>query len=331
MDSTSTDLPASSEPAQAVQSAADVNAEAKGIVRRFLELVRFSHTIFALPFAVLAVVLSMASGGFPDLSRTAIALRCVGVLVCMVSARSAAMAFNRLVDAKIDAANPRTAARHIPSGELSRLQVLTFFVANCVVFIAGCTAFLPNMLPLAFSVPVLAWICGYSLAKRFTSAAHMWLGVALAMSPVCAWVAMRGEVVTMNPGDVLPAVGLAAAIAFWVAGFDIIYACQDAEFDRGAKLHSVPSRFGVAGGLRIAAALHFLMLIILAALPFTFPQLSLGWIYSVALVIVVALVVRQHWIVRPDDMRRVGQAFFTINAVISFGLCAAAALDCLLR
>lgn len=327
MDSTSTDLPASSTSVSGAAKARDT----KGIVRRFLELVRFSHTVFALPFAALAVVLSMTSGGFPVLSRTVIVLRCLAVLVCMVSARSAAMAFNRLVDARIDAANPRTASRHIPSGELSKRQVVTFLLANCLVFVAGCAAFLPNRLPLALSVPVLAWICGYSLAKRFTAAAHLWLGVALAMSPVCAWVAMRGEVVTQNPVDVLPAVGLAAAIALWVSGFDIIYACQDAEFDREARLHSVPAQFGIAGGLRIAASLHILMLIIFAALPFAFPQLSLGWIYSIALVIVVALVVRQHSIVRPNDMRRVGQAFFTINAVISFGLCAAAAIDCLLR
>ncbi|GAB5406309.1 MAG: putative 4-hydroxybenzoate polyprenyltransferase [Aureliella sp.] len=292
---------------------------------------RFSHTIFALPFAALAVVLSLVVDGVPQLSLTTVLLRCSGVLLCMVSARSAAMAFNRLVDAKIDAANPRTASRHIPSGELARWQVTVFFGAMCAAFVGGCGLFWPNWLPIALSVFVLAWICGYSLAKRFTSAAHLWLGVALAMSPICAWVAMRGEAVLLDPRDILPAIGLGAAIAFWVAGFDIIYACQDAQFDRDAKLHSVPARFGVAGALRIAMVFHVLMLLILGGLPFAFPQLSFSWIYLVGYAVVAALVVRQHSIVSADDMRRVGEAFFTINAVISFGLCAAAALDSVLR
>ncbi len=319
MDSTSTDPPGFSAQPQ------------KGLVRRLLELIRFSHTVFALPFAALAVVLSLVVEGFPQLGGSDIPVRCVGVLICMVAARSAAMAFNRLVDANIDAANPRTASRHIPSGELSRTQVAAFFVLMCVLFFGGCALFWPNWLPLALAAFVLAWICGYSLAKRFTSAAHIWLGIALAISPVCAWVAMRGEAVLLNPADVLPAVGLGAAIAFWVAGFDIIYACQDAQFDRDAKLHSVPARFGVPGALRIAMLFHVMMLLILGGLPFIFPQLSLSWIYLAGLAVVSALIVRQHSIVSADDMRRVGEAFFTINAVISFGLCAAAALDGVLR
>lgn len=298
------------------------------LLGQFLELIRFSHTVFALPFAALASVLALtAPGGPTDLSTIGLTIRLVGVLVCMVTARSAAMAFNRLVDAKIDRENPRTAERHLPSGKLSFTQVWLFFGANSLGFLAGCLFFWPNWLPLACSIPVLAWICGYSLAKRFTANAHLWLGVALALSPVCAWVAIRGEVILQSPADIMPAVGLAAAIACWVAGFDIIYACQDAEYDRSVGLHSVPAKFGIAGALRVSATFHMVMLAILFALPFGFPQLSLGVIYYVASSVVAILVARQHWIVRPDDLRRVGVAFFNINAIISLGFCSLAAID----
>lgn len=302
------------------------------LLRRFLELIRFSHTIFALPFAVLATVFAFAAqAGLPVLSPLQIAIRCVAILVCMVSARSAAMAFNRLVDAKYDAANPRTQARHLPAGTLTPAQVWLFFGCTSLGFIFGCSLLLPNWLPLAFSLPVLAWICGYSLAKRFTSAAHLWLGVALALSPICAWIAIRGETVESNPWDVLPAVGLAVGIALWVTGFDIIYACQDAKFDAAASLRSIPARLGVAGALRLSGLLHVGMLCVLAMLPVLFPQLSLGWIYYTALAMVGVLIIRQHAIVRPDDLRRVNEAFFSINAIISFGFCLAAALDSLIQ
>ncbi|MEZ6135670.1 MAG: UbiA-like polyprenyltransferase [Pirellulaceae bacterium] len=302
------------------------------LVRRLLELIRFSHTIFALPFAALACVFALTHPVQPtDITTRTIVWRLLGVLICMVSARSAAMALNRLADARIDAANPRTANRHIPAGLLTVRQVQAFFVVSSAVFISACLLFLPNWLPLVFSVPVLLWLCGYSYAKRFTSAAHLWLGVALALSPACAWVAIRGEVVLQSPVDLLPAWGLAVAITCWVTGFDIIYACQDADFDRGAGLKSIPARLGIAGALRTAAALHAVMLVVLALLPSFFPQLSLGWLYALALVVVGGLVVWQHWLVRPDDLRRVNLAFFQVNATISFGLCLAAAIDAWLR
>jgi 4-hydroxybenzoate polyprenyltransferase len=305
----------------------------KSLIQRFLELIRFSHTLFALPFAALASIMALALpfGEGSELSSSAIALRLVGVLVCMVTARAAAMAFNRLMDARWDAENPRTATRHLPSGELSSSQVWWFFALNCLAFSAACLLFLPNWLPIALSLPVLVLICGYSLAKRFTSAAHLWLGVALALSPICAWVAIRGEQVIADPSDLLPACVLGLAIALWVAGFDVIYACQDAEFDRRAGLHSLPARFGVKGALRISSLLHVAMLIVLACLPIFFARLSLGWIYWFALAGVSALVVRQHAIVRPGDLGRVNEAFFNINAIISFGLCSAAAVDACLR
>lgn len=355
----------------------------KSLMRRLLEMIRFSHTVFALPFALLACVWAYAvpfpeqltatggqtlnptvsiatdtfgptnSGG---LTGGQIALRLLGVLLCMVSARSAAMSFNRLVDVNFDAGNPRTAGRHLVTGELSRGQVWVFFTAMVLMFFLSCTLFFPNWLPLAGALPVLLWICGYSLAKRFTSAAHLWLGVALALSPICAWVAMRGEVLLLDANDIWPAVGLAVAIACWVAGFDIIYACQDAAFDQRAGLHSLPARLGIPGALRVAAGLHGLMLLVLATLPGLFPQLSLGAIYWTGLVFVALLVIRQHAIIRPRsavstasvmgeadvtagaahgspplDLGRINEAFFQINALLSFSLSTVAAIDSLWR
>lgn len=253
--------------------------------------------------------------------------RLAGVLICMVAARSAAMAFNRWADVAYDARNPRTSGRHLPAGLISKAQVTWFFFGCCGCFMAGTLLFWPNWLPLLLSVPVLAWICGYSYAKRFTSAAHLWLGVALAMSPVCSWVALRGEEVMNRPADVLLALPLALAIACWVAGFDIIYACQDAEFDRRSGLHSMPARLGLRGALRVAAGLHLLMWLALAVMPWLLPQLNLGWMYFSAIIGVAILLLRQHWIVSPDDLTRVNEAFFTLNMLISFGLCLVAAVD----
>lgn len=296
------------------------------VVRRFLELIRFSHTVFALPFSALACVFALVVPNPVPVIGLGIAGRLLGVLLCMITARSAAMAFNRLVDARFDRFNPRTANRHLPSGQLSPTQVWTFFLMTSLAFVAACTLFLPNWLPLAGSLPVLGWICGYSFAKRFTSAAHLWLGIALALSPICTWISIRGEAVMLNFSDLLPACCLALAIAFWVAGFDIIYACQDADADRALKLHSIPARFGVRIALQIAAGLHLAMLIALCFLP-NFAELRLGWLYWITLLGVVVLVITQHWLVTPNDLTRVNIAFFNVNAVISFGFSFSAALD----
>jgi 4-hydroxybenzoate polyprenyltransferase len=306
-------------------------------LRKFLELIRFSHTVFALPFALLACVFAVTAPGFDGgvrgraIDAVSLAVRVLAVLLCMVFARSAAMAFNRLVDADIDRENPRTATRHIPSGQLGKHQVWIFFTVMTAGFLASCLLFLPNWLPIAGAVPVLVWICGYSYAKRFTEAAHLWLGTALALSPICAWLAIRGESVIEAPADVFPAVWLGLAIALWVAGFDIIYACQDADFDRSEGLHSIPARFGIRNALRISAGLHLGMLGVLALMPVLFPRLSLGWAFLAGLAVVTGLVVRQHAIVHPHDLRRVGEAFFQINAVISLGLCLIAAIDAVWR
>lgn len=307
-------------------------AAAVSRIRDYFELIRFSHTVFALPFALLGVALAcLVPAADFDLSPALIVTRSLAVVMCMITARSAAMAFNRLVDASFDARNPRTASRHLPSGRLSHAGVWSFFALMVLGFVASCALFWPNWIPLVGALPVLIWICGYSFAKRFTSAAHLWLGLALALSPVCAWLAVRGEVVTADPTDIGPAVGLALALAFWVMGFDIIYACQDADFDLRQGLHSVPARFGVATALRIALMAHALMMAVLCCLPWIFPQLSLGPIYWISLSIVATLVFAQHRLVKPNDLSRVNLAFFHLNAVISFGLSTSTALDAYLR
>lgn len=302
----------------------------------WLGLIRFSHTIFALPFAALAAVMAFATpiaaqiDGI-NLFPTVRIRDLIGILVCMVTARSTAMAFNRLVDRKIDAANPRTVSRHIPAGVLSASQVIWFTLFCGIAFIAATALFLPNRLPLIASVPVLFFLCGYSLAKRFTAAAHLWLGVALSLSPIAAWVAIRGGTFSITEplpwlSDLAAPAILAIAVALWVTGFDIIYACQDAEFDVGAGLNSVPARYGIAGALRIAAISHVTMLIVLAFVPWISPPL--GWIFWLAILATAALVIRQHRLVRPDDLDRVNQAFFDTNAVISVTLLVAGAVDC---
>ena len=295
----------------------------------WLGLIRFSHTIFALPFAALGTVMALATP-LPSGVRPLLRLQdLLGILLCMIFARSAAMAFNRLVDAKIDAANPRTANRHLPAGVFSKGQVRNFTLLCAMGFVASTRLFRPNPLPLWFSVPVLLFLCGYSLAKRFTSAAHLWLGLALSLSPICAWLAIRGPESLLHPSDLIAPVLLAAAVAAWVTGFDIIYACQDADYDAEVGLHSIPARFGVAGGLRIARIAHLVMLGFLAALPLAAPQTGLGWLFWTALMVVGCLVVRQHAVVRPNDLERVNQAFFDANAAISIVLLLAGTIDIL--
>ena len=249
----------------------------------------------------------------------------VGILLCMVFARSAAMAFNRLADRVIDAQNPRTAMRHLPAGTLTAGQVAIFAVIASAGFVLSTLLFLPNRLPLYCSVPVLFFLLGYSYAKRFTALSHFWLGAALALSPVAAWVAIRGETVMASPADLLPALVLAAAVLAWVAGFDMIYATQDFDFDRQTGLHSVPVRWGVAGALRLAAACHLATIGFLAALPLVFP--AFGWIWWAGVAAVAGLLIYEHALVRPNDLGRVNTAFFNVNAVISLGLLAVGTLD----
>jgi 4-hydroxybenzoate polyprenyltransferase len=282
-------------------------------IRDYLELVRFSHTLFALPFALLGAVLAAFA---PD-GRASRVQDWVGILLCMASARSAAMAFNRLADRHLDALNPRTASRHLPAGRLSVASVALFTAVSAAAFIASTLVFLPNRWPLYLSVPVLVWLLGYSYSKRFTSLAHFWLGLSLSLAPVAAWIALRGD---LKWSPVL----LALAVLLWVSGFDIIYACQDVEFDRSAGLRSVPKSLGVRRALWVAAMCHALMIVPLVALGIIYP---LGPIYFIGVAAVAVLLIYEHALVRPDDLTRVNVAFFQVNVVISIGLLVVAVLD----
>jgi 4-hydroxybenzoate polyprenyltransferase len=284
-------------------------------VKEYLDLVKFSHTLFALPFALLGAVLA-AHGPEGWRGRTRDWL---GILLCMATARTAAMAFNRLVDRRIDALNPRTATRHLPSGRLSSGSVAVFTGLAVVGFSASTLLFLPNIWPVVLAGPVLAWLLGYSYAKRFTSLAHVWLGAALALAPVCAWVALRGSMAW-------PPVLLGLAVLTWVTGFDVIYACQDESFDRSQGLHSIPARLGTRGALRFAAACHAGTVLALVGLGLVFP---LGWIYFTGVAVVTVLLAYEHAIVRPDDLSRVNVAFFQVNVAISLGLLAVGIADLL--
>src|SRR5688572_15366880 len=279
------------------------------VVRQLLELIRFSHTVFALPFALLSAALAWTDEPFRWQDLT-------GILLCMVFARSAAMAFNRLADRHLDARNPRTAGRHLPAGSLSVAAVVAFTVVTAAGFLASTLLFLlrdpPNPWPLYLAGPVLVVVLGYSLAKRFTSLAHFWLGAALMLAPLAAWVAVKG------PADLLVPALLGGAVLFWVGGFDILYACQDAGFDRAAGLHSVPARLGVPASLRLAATCHAVTFALLVALGFASPHL--GAVYFAGLAGIGALLVYEHRLVRPDDLTRVNRAFFHVNGVISVGL-----------
>ena len=325
-------------------------------IRHLLELIRFSHTLFALPFALLSAVMAWyetytqvsfhnwlidagdnAHRATPQFAqRDGVPLErlssfrlqdLLGILICMVAARSFAMSMNRLADRKLDAENPRTASRHLPAGIVDVRVVIAFAAACAVIFVASTLCFLPNWLPLALSAPVLAFLAGYSYAKRFTALAHFWLGAALALSPVAAWIAIRGQQVLAQPADLTPALILGGAVLTWVAGFDIIYACQDRDADVRAKLHSVPVAFGVGGALRLAAGCHFLTVLFLACLPFVYPPF--GLIFAAGVTIVGVLLIYEHRLVRPDDLSRVNAAFFNVNVVVSVGLFVVGSLDLL--
>ena len=284
--------------------------------RKLLELIRFSHTVFALPFALASAALAWKTEPFRGLDL-------LGILLGMVFARTAAMAFNRLVDRRIDAGTVRTAKRHLPAGTLSVPLVGAFTALASFGFLFSTQLFVwrdpPNFWPLILGGPVLLFLVGYSLAKRFTSLAHFWLGAALALAPLAAWIAIRGMVDLQTPAV------LGAAVLVWVAGFDILYACQDADFDRGAGLHSIPARFGIRASLRIAAGCHAVMFALLILVWGVSPHLGSAYLYG--LIPIGLLLFYEHRIVRPDDLTRVNRAFFQVNAIIGFGLLALVLLN----
>jgi 4-hydroxybenzoate polyprenyltransferase len=295
------------------------------MIRQFktiLEMIKFSHTLFALPFALLAA--GMATRSELANGHSVRPLDWLGTLLCMVFARSSAMAFNRITDRELDAGNPRTAIRHIPRGLLSVTAVVVFTIVCAAAFVASTSIFWlssGNRLPLYLSVPVLVFIYLYSFTKRFTALAHFWLGASLMLAPLSTWIAIRGEVAW-------PPVVLGGAVLFWVAGFDIIYACQDVDFDKRIGLYSVPAKIGVPWSLRIAMICHVLMVGLLALLPVVF---ELGWIYWLGVAAVGALLTYEHSLVRPDDLARVNLAFFDVNSIISVGLLAVTVLDMVVR
>jgi 4-hydroxybenzoate polyprenyltransferase len=292
-----------------------VTTAAPARIRHWLELVRFSHTIFALPFAAVAYV--FAFDGRPFEVRTA--LLC---LAAMVAARTAAMAYNRLVDRDVDAANPRTASRHLPAGILGVGEVRALVALSALAFVA--VTYFINTLAFALSLPVLVVLLGYSHAKRFTSLAHVVLGIALGIAPLGVFVAVRGAV----DASYWQAAVLGAAVVAWVAGFDLIYSCQDAEFDRAHGLHSIPARLGVARALVLARWLHVLMI---GALLLLGHLADLGAIYHGGLALTAILLGYEHRLVRADDLSKVNLAFFSVNGAISllFAVCAIA--DVVLR
>jgi 4-hydroxybenzoate polyprenyltransferase len=274
-------------------------------VRQLLELIRFSHTVFALPFALLSAALAWR---MPDSQFSFTQL--LGIVLCMVFARSAAMAFNRIADRQIDAENPRTQKRHIPAGLLNLTTVIVFMLISSVGFVASTLIFLPNPWPIRLSIPVLLFLLSYSYAKRFTIWCHYWLSAALMLSPIAAWIAIRGELA------VTPAL-LSAMIFFWVGGFDILYACQDADFDRERKLFSIPARWGIKTALRVALVSHLLTIVSLFSLWYF---AGLGPVFLWGSLIVAGLLIYEHWLVTPADLTRVNIAFFNVNAVVSLGL-----------
>ena len=276
-----------------------------------LEMIKWEHSIFALPFALCGALL--AAGGLPSWHALA------WIVVAMVAARSAAMAFNRLADDRLDAANPRTRSRALPAGLLSRSFVAGFVIAACALFVFAASRL--NRQALLLSPVALAVLLLYSYTKRFTRWSHLVLGFALGIAPAAAWIAVRGS---LDPRILL----LTAAVTFWVAGFDVLYACQDFEFDRQANLHSVPSYFGVRGALWIARLFHLVMLLLLIALLLAF---DLGRFAALGVVAVLLLLLYEHSLVRHDDLSRLNAAFFTMNGVISVVFFLFVAGDLLLR
>ena len=262
-----------------------------------LEMIKWEHSIFALPFALTAAVL--AAGGWPTPRIL------FWIVVCMVSARSAAMAFNRLADAQLDAANPRTAVRALPAGHLSRGFVGSFTVLSVVIFILG-TAML-NRLTLLLSPVALAVVLLYSYMKRITRWSHLVLGLALGIAPAAAWIAVRGS---LDPRIVL----LTGIVLLWVGGFDVLYACQDFEHDRTAGLHSVPQAFGLQGAFWIARGMHLATAVLLFVFAHVF---GMGLVALAGMGLVILLLAYEHVIISPHDLRRMNAAFFTLNGVIS--------------
>ena len=280
-------------------------------LRVTLEMIKWEHSIFALPFALCGAML--AASGLPTTRQL------LWIVIAMIAARSAAMAFNRLADASLDAANPRTRARALPAGNLSHAFVASFVIVSSAIFIVAASQL--NRLTLWLSPVALAVLLLYSYTKRFTRWSHLVLGFALGIAPAAAWIAVRGS---LDPRILL----LTAAVTFWVGGFDILYACQDFQFDRDAGLYSIPRYLGIASSLWIARGFHVIMLLLLMAL---LPAFALGKLAYAGVIAVALLLLYEHSLVESDDLSRLNAAFFTMNGVISVVFALFIAGDLLLR
>jgi 4-hydroxybenzoate polyprenyltransferase len=282
-----------------------------GHVVKFGRMVKFEHTLFALPFALASAAIA-ARGHHISLARIA------GIVTAMAGARTAAMGFNRIVDRHIDARNPRTRAREIPAGLISLRAAWTLTLLSTIVFVAAAAAL--GRLCVALSPLALLLLFGYSFTKRFTALCHLFLGLAIAAGPAGAWIAVRGDF-TWTPGLLM------IAVASWIAGFDVLYALSDHEFDRASGIHSIPARLGVPTSLAVSAALH---VITVAALVLLAGAAHLGAAYMVGVAIAVVLLVYEHAILRPADLSRLNIAFFNLNGYVSFVFLVAVLADTLL-
>jgi 4-hydroxybenzoate polyprenyltransferase len=290
----------------------EARAGALAQISKFGRMIKFEHTLFALPFAMAAAAIAARGHGL-SIARIA------GIVVAMAGARTAAMGFNRILDRGIDARNPRTAGRELPTGAISVRAAWTMTLAATALFVGAAAALGP--LCLALSPVALFFLYGYSFTKRFTALCHLFLGLAIASGPAGAWIAVRGDF-GWAPGLLMIAVG------FWIAGFDILYALADRDFDRGAGLHSIPARFGVTGALVLSALLHLVTVGALLALAFV---AHLGPPYLVGVAVVIALLCYEHAIVRPNDLSRLDVAFFNLNGYVSVAFFIATLVDTLAR
>jgi 4-hydroxybenzoate polyprenyltransferase len=280
--------------------------------RSLLEMIKFSHTVFAFPFALMGVVLaSLANGAPPTFGQI------FWICLAMIGARSGAMGLNRLIDARIDGENPRTAGRHLPAGRVSAREAGVLIAVSFALLLFA--AWMLNPLCLYLAPVALFFLTLYSYCKRFTALAHIVLGLCLAAAPVGAWIALRGDVQW-------PILALGLAVLLWVAGFDIFYALQDIEFDRARGLHSIPARLGIEGSFLLVRAFHTTMVFLLLLLPL---GAALGWVYLLGVAVVAGLLIYEHLLVRPDDLSRLDAAFFNMNGYISVTIFAFTLVDAL--
>jgi 4-hydroxybenzoate polyprenyltransferase len=280
-------------------------------IKIFLEMIKFPHTVFALPFAFTGAVL--AARGLPTVYQA------IWIAAAMVGARTAAMGLNRLIDAEIDARNPRTSGRAIPAGLLGKGTVAVFIALSIALFLYS--AHMLNDLCLYLSPVAVALLVSYSYCKRYTSLSHLVLGLCLAAAPVGAWIAVRGSLEA-------PAILLGLGVLFWVAGFDVLYALQDLDFDRSAGLHSIPARLGISGSLRVARLFHLVMPVTLLALFFI---LHLGYLFLAGILVCSVLLYHEHRLLRGGDLKKLDAAFFNINGYISVAIFAFTLIDVLRR